>query len=65
MPPEPSQNEQGAQSRFGDRISSVPPDAFNPRMIRAGSAPELLVHWSSVGKRESVSFWEKVGGFRH
>ena len=26
----------GAQARFGDRISSVPPDALNPRMIRAG-----------------------------
>src|SRR5258708_33830763 len=40
----------------------VPPGAFNPRMVLAGLAPELLVHRNSDGKRQSVSFWEKSCG---
>jgi len=33
---EESCRQAGALARFGDRISSVPPDALNPRMVRAG-----------------------------
>src|SRR5258708_39226451 len=40
----------------------VPPGAFNPRMVLAGLAPELLVHRNSDGNRQSVSFWEKSCG---
>jgi hypothetical protein len=39
-------------------LASVPPDALNPRMILAGVPPELLVHKSSEGEGESVSFWK-------
>src|SRR5258707_9025611 len=52
----------GARAGVGDRDSSVPPGAFNPRMVLAGLAPELLVHRNSDGKRQSVSFWEKSCG---
>src|SRR5258708_18998463 len=52
----------GARAGVGDRDSSVPPGAFNPRMVLAGLAPELLVHRNSDGNRQSVSFWEKSCG---
>jgi hypothetical protein len=54
----PSREQAGAPARSGDRNSGVPPDAFNPRLIRAGSAPELLVHTSSEKECQSVSFRE-------
>src|SRR6266851_5702865 len=38
--------------------SRVPPGSFNPWMDRAGLAPELLVHRSSDGRGQSVSFWK-------
>src|SRR5246127_5555767 len=56
----------GAQARFGDRISSVPPDALNPRMIRAGLA---LSCWCTGIVREIAKAFHfgnlsrKSGGF--
>jgi hypothetical protein len=46
----PRRKRAGAPARSGDRNSGVPPDAFNPRLVRAGFAPELLVHRNSAAR---------------
>jgi hypothetical protein len=49
----------GHRTELVTEPSRVPPGSFNPRMDRAGLAPELLVLRDSAGKCESVSFREK------